>query len=145
MDFEELIRAAHPYLDCFDYDHYPLCFAAFEEKAEPILDALKMEPTMETADRLLNSLEQSRERLPRREKKQALCKDRQVLALFFTPAAGKRGEAETAFAELLRSCWNRRYPRTPYYSGTFEGIMKGFDANLLGLPLRKSRHRGSTD
>ena len=31
MDFVEMIASAHPYLDQFDYDHYPDCFAAFEE------------------------------------------------------------------------------------------------------------------
>lgn len=31
MDFVELISSAQTYLDRFDYDHYPDCFAAFEE------------------------------------------------------------------------------------------------------------------
>ena len=31
MDFVAMIASAHPYLDRFDYDHYPDSFAAFEE------------------------------------------------------------------------------------------------------------------
>ena len=31
MDFVTMIASAHPYLDRFDYDHYPDCFAEFEE------------------------------------------------------------------------------------------------------------------
>ena len=31
MDFVELISSAQTYLDRFDYDHYPDCFAEFEE------------------------------------------------------------------------------------------------------------------
>lgn len=34
MDFVEMIVSAHPYLDRFDYDHYPDCFAAFEENLD---------------------------------------------------------------------------------------------------------------
>ena len=31
MDFVTMIASAHPYLDRFDYDRYPDCFAEFEE------------------------------------------------------------------------------------------------------------------
>ena len=31
MDFVELISSTQAYLDRFDYDHYPDCFAEFEE------------------------------------------------------------------------------------------------------------------
>ena len=34
MDFVELISSAQAYLDRFDYDHYPDCFAAFEENLD---------------------------------------------------------------------------------------------------------------
>jgi hypothetical protein len=37
--------------------------------------------------------------------------------------------------------WCSEYPRNVYLAGTYEQIMKGFDANLLGLPLRKSKKR----
>ncbi|MCR5090379.1 MAG: hypothetical protein K6C08_12825 [Oscillospiraceae bacterium] len=144
MNFVELIRSSRPYLEVFDYDHYPRCFAAFEEKAVPLLKQLTDGRPEETACTLLDSLEKERGEDSKREQREALNQDRQVLALFFTPAAGKCGEKEAAFAEVLCSLWNRRYPRNPYYIGTYENIMKGFDANLLGLPLRKSGQRGKT-
>ena len=31
MDFVTMIASAHPYLERFDNDHYPDCFAEFEE------------------------------------------------------------------------------------------------------------------
>ena len=34
MDFVTMIASAHPYLDRFDYDHYPDCFAEFEENLD---------------------------------------------------------------------------------------------------------------
>ena len=34
MDFVELISSAQAYLDRFDYDHYPDCFAEFEENLD---------------------------------------------------------------------------------------------------------------
>ena len=34
MDFVAMIASAHPYLDRFDYDHYPDCFAEFEENLD---------------------------------------------------------------------------------------------------------------
>ena len=34
MDFVAMIASAHPCLDRFDYDHYPDCFAAFEENLD---------------------------------------------------------------------------------------------------------------
>ena len=50
----------------------------------------------------------------------------------------KAGGAEVFIGELSR-LWNGRYPRNRFLPGTFEKLMKGFDANLLGLPLRKSK------
>ncbi len=138
MDLSEQITAAHAYLEQFDYDHYPSCFAAFEEQCAPFFASLEACDVPEAAAVLLARLEERNAALPKRERKEALYRDRQVLALFLSPAAARSSERARAFADALREQWNRKYPRTQYLGGSFEQILKGFDANLLGLPLRKS-------
>lgn len=141
MDIIRIIRNAHAYLDQFDYDHYPACFAAFSESAAGFFDALRPGELSARADALIDALEQGREALPRREKRDAAIRDKQVLALLLTPAALQRGGTAAEFAELLRQRWNERFPRNIYLAGSYEKILAGFDSNLLGLPLRKSRQR----
>ena len=143
MTFADLIASAHAWLAQFDYDHYPDNFRAFEAAAGPLFDALEAGDAAAQADALITQLEQRRQALPRRAQKEAAYRDKQVLALFLSPAAQRRSEAARAFSETLCARWTQRYPRNPYLLGDYEQIMKGFDANLLGLPLRKSNKRGS--
>jgi hypothetical protein len=140
MELTDLILTARADLSRFDYDNYPLCFARFRRAAAPLLTALGRAPE-ESAAALLDELAQRREALPRRARAETARQDKQVLALFLTPAARQCGPEAMAFAAALRDLWNRTYPRNPYAAGTYESIMKGFDAHLLGLPLRKSRRR----
>ena len=142
MELADLIISSRAYLTRFDYDDYPPCFAEFEASAAPLFDALEGADPKQRAGVLLDALERRRSELSRREQKAALEQDKQVLALFLTPAANRRGSAAADFAAALCDAWCVRYPRSRYYPGDFEAIMKGFDANLLGLPLRKSRKKG---
>lgn len=144
MTFTDLILSAHPYLDEFDYDHYPEHFHAFEKQFSLIFDLFSTEngaAIKEKANSLIEQLEARREELPRRERKDAVFRDKQVLALFLFPAAERLSPLAKEFADELREQWNRKYPRNTFLGGSFDQIMKGFDANLLGLPLRKSRKR----
>lgn len=141
--FKELIRSAHPYLDSFDYDHYPANFAQFEAAAEPLFQKLP-EPPAEIAAQAASFVKRFAEdyaALPRREQKEISFRDKQVLALFLAPAALRAGEEAAAFARELCANWKVQFPRNPFLVGEYETIMKGFDANLLGLPLRKSKRR----
>ena len=138
MTFADLIAATRPSLAVFDYDHYPASFSAFEEQAAPLWAAAEAAPE-EAAAALISALEERRLALPRREQRSAAQEEKQVLALFLSPAALRRGEGGRLFARELQRQWVARYPRNPYSLGSYESLMKGFDANLLGLPLRKSR------
>lgn len=146
MDLAELISTSRSYLSCFDYDHYPACFQTFEQDCSPILAALEGADLESAATQLIDTLERRRAELPRRAQKTAAEEEKRVLALFLSPAAERLGGAAADFVQILCRQWNKRYPRNIFLAGNYETIMKGFDANLLGLPLRKSskRNRGGT-
>ncbi len=141
MTLAELVAAARPYLDQFDYDHYPENFRRFEAAAGPLFDALGEEPDAALAAGLIGDLSAAWAALPRRDRKDAAFRDKQVLSLFLSPAARRHSEGAAAFCEILRNLWCAQFPQNAYLSGDYEQILKGFDANLLGLPLRKSKKR----
>ena len=141
MDFADLIVSSRSYLDRFNYDEYPICFAEFSAAADPLFEALSEADINSGADRLIDELDRRHNALPARRKKAAADQDKQVLALFLTPAAIRRGNNAAEYARVLCERWNLRHPQNRYYLGDYETILKGFDANLLGLPLRKSRKR----
>jgi len=140
MDFAALITSARSCLAQFDYDHYPAALEKFEARATFFFDSLEGADLSAAAEAAIDALERGRKTLRRREQKTAAQEEKRVLALFFSPAALRRGGAAGEFADVLCRRWVARYPRNPYMVGTYEGIMKGFDANLLGLPLRKSKN-----
>ena len=76
--------------------------------------------------------------LSKKEIKDMSFKFKQVLALFLSPFCLKKGGEFEFFARELNEVWNKTYPKNVYYLTDFDSILKGFDANLLGLPLRKS-------
>ena len=139
MDFSELITSAHVYLTQFDYDHYPECFREFEVSCAPLFVRLESSSIQEAASELIKQLEEKNKILPKRIRKENAFQDKQVLALFLSPAAERASETAAIFSAELRNQWNQKYPRNSYQGGSYEQIMKGFDANLLGLPLRKSQ------
>ena len=142
MDFFELLTGAHPYLACFDYDHYPACFQAFEEAAGPWFDALEPTRLDAVAEEILRGAEARWKSQPFWKRAELIRKDRSALALFFAPAAAKHSETAKAFAGLLQERWNERFPRARFLAGDYEKIMLGFDKDFLGIKLRKSKNRG---
>ncbi len=142
MDLAERIVLSREYLSCFDYDHYPSCFQTFEAECAPFFEVLDTAGLEQAAAILIETLERRRAALPHREQKLAAAEEKRVLALFLSPAAVRWGGLAASFAEELNRKWTARYPRNTYLVGTYEAIMKGFDSNLLGLPLRKSKSKG---
>ena len=139
MELSELILSYLPRLDDFSYSAYPPAFEEFGQKAEPFFEALHEGQGEACAGALISDLESRRLGLGRRQARLQAEREKKVLALFLAPSALKRGGEASAFAEQLSRLWNERYPRNRFFPGTFEKIMKGFDANLLGLPLRKTK------
>ena len=133
MKIDELIITSRDYLEQFTHDQYRENFTRFMQKAAPFFDA----NTAENTDEVFSCIMAMHEGLSRRELKDILEKDKQVLAFFLTPAALKHNEQAREFAEKLKEKWNKQYPRYRYNTGTYETILHGFDSNLLGLPLRK--------
>ena len=144
MDLAELIISSKAYLSCCDYDHYPSCFQSFEAESKGFFETLKESEIKQTAAALILELERRRSLLPRREQKRAAMDEKLVLALFLAPAAALHGDLARSFAESLMREWNARYPRNTFLLGSYETILKGFDAKFLGLPLRKSKASASS-
>jgi hypothetical protein len=44
-----------------------------------------------------------------------------------------------AFADTLCRQWNDRYPKSPFFTGTYETIMKGFAPTIMGIPVQSFR------
>ena len=141
MTFSELVSSARAYLNEFDYDRYPENFRRFEADAKPLFDALTTEKSAALAAATVADLAACLASLPWRARRNAAFEDKQILGLFLSPAAQRHSKTAAAFSEQLRVLWCGQYPRNIYLASTYEQIMKGFDANLLGLPLRKSKKR----
>ena len=139
MEICDLILSFLPRTGEFSYSAYPPAFAALAEAAAPFFASLTGENAAAEAEALIGKLEDRRSSLGRREAKQRAENEKQVLALFLGPAALAAGGGAEVFIGELSRLWNERYPRNRFFPGTFEKLMKGFDANLLGLPLRKSK------
>ncbi len=141
MELLEIIIASHPYLSRFSYDEYPDCLLEFEQKTADFFQSVTENNVDEKIRNIISSFASRYDELPKRERKKAINDDRQILALFLTPGILRRNPPLTEFAEKLCAEWNSRFPKEKYLVGSFETIMKGFDSNMLGLPLRKSKKR----
>ena len=144
--FSELLISSFDYLGRFDYDNYPVCFEEFRKKADPFFDRVKELPEPERssfAEHLAGELAEEYAALPRREQKETLQRVRQVLAMFFTPAAEKHSPEARRFASAFREHWSLQFPRYPFLPGNYEKLMEGFAFNRMGLPLLKARRRRS--
>ena len=135
MIFADLIASSHSYLSEFDRDRYPVCFLEFQNRAEPFFDTLDELAPEDAVPTLILDLENSRKQLSGRAARNAAFLDKQVLALFFSPAAEKHSVKALRFAEELQTQWNRKYPRNTYSSGSYDSIIRGFRATFLGFPL----------
>ena len=138
MDILKLLIGTRDSLTPFDYDHYP---AAFENFSAQLFSLPEIREESLSAEEILESFTAYYAALPSRQQKKEIDLDRQVLALFFTPAAVMNEGPLSTLSEELCELWNKKYPKYRYYPTTYEKIMAGFDANLLGLPLRKSKKR----
>lgn len=138
MEILQLLIDTRASLTPFDYDHYPDAFEAFRSRLSAVKELQEERLTAEEIPKRFAAYYATH---PPRQQKKEIDADRQVLALFFTPAAGMNGGYAAALAEEFCELWARQYPKYRYYSSTYEKIMAGFDANLLGLPLRKSSRK----
>ena len=141
MRFFELLDSAHPYLDCFDYDHYPRCFAEFEQRAEAFFRNLNPAAFEGTVEEILSLAEERWKSAPFLERSRLARRDQTALGIFFSPAAARHSETAKTFSELLRESWNSRFPRRRFLAGDYEKIMLGFDKDFFGVKLRKSEKR----
>ena len=139
MNFCDLIESFREELPRFNAHDYPLSFTRFEESASPLFDALAH--PVEEARSLEEECERRSAALPRKAQKEALQQVKMVLTLYLVPAALRRGRNAAAFAQELNRVWNARFPRNSFRLGSYEDIMRGFDATFLGIPLKNYSRR----
>lgn len=139
MYFADLIESFREELSHFNAHGYPLSFERFEEQASPFFEAL--EAPEEEARLLIDELSVRCDSLPRRAKKEVLHQEKLVLALFFSPAAERRGGTAMFFAAEVNRLWNAKYPRYTFLLGRYDTIIQGFEASILGIPLKNYKRR----
>ena len=139
MDFCELIESYREELPHFNAHDYPVSFCRFKEQAAPLFDALET-PEME-ASLLVDELVKRCDHLSRRVKKEVLHQDKLVLSLYFSPAADRHGGTAMVFAAEVNRLWNASFPRNRFLLGRYEDIMRGFEASILGIPLKNYERR----
>ena len=60
--------------------------------------------------------------------------DKMVIAIFLVPAIRKLAlPTSEDFCDVLQKEWVRRYPKAPFYLGSYEEISTGFRKKILGL------------
>lgn len=134
----DIILNSKPYLLYFNYDYYPEYFEKFGNEFIPLIKDINPDEYTEHIHRLIDEINNYLLSLSRREQKKEVDEIKQVLALFAVPALLKADDNFCKYANELNSTWNSKFPKNHFIVGTYDAIMKGFDANLLGLPLRKS-------
>lgn len=80
----------------------------------------------QAADALLNDLEQ---RWDKKKGRRALNfeQDKMIVAVFLVPMVGRlKLSCSDDFCQTLQKSWVERYPKSPFYVGTYEDIAEGF-------------------
>ena len=139
MDYCDLIDLYRAELPNFNAHDYPISFQRFEESISPLFDALT-DPDAE-ARAFVESLAQRRGAMLKRDLKERLNQEKLVLALYLAPAADRRGGAALSFAAAVNKIWNNNYPRNTFLLGSYDVIMRGFDARIFGLPVPGYKRR----
>ena len=138
MKLTDIIINAMPYLSEFNYDCYTNNYKKFSEDLVPVLSTALLSEVHTAVQDLIDGFDLYCSSLSKKEIKDMSFKFKQVLDLFLSPFCLKKGGEFEFFARELNKVWNKKYPKNVYYLTDFDSILKGFDANLLGLPLRKS-------
>ncbi len=138
MKLTDLVIMAIPYLSEFNYDCYPDNYRTFSEGIVPVLSKALLPGVSTAVQDLIDGFDFYYSSLIKKERRDMPFKFKQVLALFLSPFCLKKGGEFEFFARELNEVWNKKFPKNVYYLTDFDSILKGFDANLLGLPLRKS-------
>ena len=117
-------------------DEFEAAFSAYQEGCEPVLRQLdagvqgtaeeKTALLQKAADRMLDDLSAGWSKRSRQEE------DKVILAIFFVPLARKLGlDCGEEFCQLLQETWLSRWPKQPFYLGTYEMISQGFRRKKL--------------
>lgn len=111
-------------------------FDLYERECRPIFEDLDLacrlaperrdDRLQEAVTALLDQLEQ-RWAAKRGSRALALEEDKMIVAIFLVPMVGRlKLSVSDEFCQLLQKNWVQRYPKYPFYVGTYEDIQDGF-------------------
>ena len=136
------VRCFRGYQRKITKNEFEAAFSDVYQAAEPVYRALDEAVSampgspdarlLEGAAALLDELELdwAQDRSP----KGARDDDKMVIAIFLVPAIRKLALATSEdFCDVLQKEWVRRYPKTPFYLGSYDDISTGFRKKILGL------------
>ena len=123
-------------------NEFEAAFSDVYQAAEPVFRALDEAVSampgspdarlLEGAAALLDELELdwAQDRSPKGARED----DKMVIAIFLVPAIRKLAlPTSEDFCDVLQKEWVRRYPKAPFYLGSYEEISTGFRKKILGL------------
>ena len=122
-------------------------FARYEQECSSVLEDLdllcRLEPQnrdayiAEAVETFLNQLEQRRAAQKSSvltSKALALDNDKMTIAVFMVPMIRRlKLSVSEPFCEVLQKSWVSRYPKSPFYLGSYDDISAGFRKKFLGL------------
>lgn len=111
-------------------------FTAYERSCRPIFDDLDLacrlvpdrrdDLLQQSVNSLLDQLEQ-RWAAKRGSRALALEEDKMIVAIFLVPMVGRLNlTVSDDFCNLLQQTWVQRYPKYPFYIGSYDAIQEGF-------------------
>ena len=136
------VRRFRGYQKKITKNEFEAAFSDVYQAAEPVFRALDEAVCampgspdarlLEGAAALLDELEL--DWAQNRSPKGARDDDKMVIAIFLVPAIRKLALSTSEdFCSALQAEWVRRYPKTPFYLGSYDDISTGFRKKLLGL------------
>lgn len=121
---------------------YPVAFDEFEQANEPTFRQLDRAVsagaiTLEAAaDWFLDQLQQRWDAVgPQRSlRAKTMETDKYVIAVFLVPMVRRLAlPVSEDYCKTLQARWVARYPKSPFYLGTYEELCGGFQKKILGL------------
>lgn len=136
------IRESEAWLDLFKKRFYRKAFKKYRDRFEPAFEETfricSDEPMMQNvAEWMLTELEKGWKRQRFWNRSAVRGDEKQMVIVYLSPMLlAMENPTGPRFAKLLRDNWAARWPKDSYEIASFEILMKGFNASILGVDLK---------